>query len=73
MKILKGLTSTLSMLAFFFIGNTLFYFSFVSSPEWAILHVIIFAVMNFAIGVMITYNALVANNKRTVENMLKPK
>lgn len=73
MKFFKGLTSTLSMLAFFFIGNTLFYFSFVWFPKWVILHIIIFAFMNFGIGVMITYNALVANNKRTVENMLKPK
>ena len=72
MKILKGFTSTLSALTFFLTGNILFYFFFFFFPNWAILHVIVAAFMNFAIGVMITYNALVANNKRNVEKMLTP-
>lgn len=73
MKFLKGFTNTLSMLLYFFVGNILSYYSFGRFPDWIILHVIIAAFLNFAIGVMITYNALVANNKRTIDNMLKPK
>lgn len=61
------------MLFYFFIGNTLFYLSLEWFPSFTILTSVISAVMNFTIGVMVTYNALVANNKRTIENMLKPK
>lgn len=64
---MKALNSTLAWILYFIIGIIVFVIAY-SLP---LILVIIYAVFNVIVGIMITYNALVANNKRTIEDMLK--
>lgn len=68
MKYFKFLTSTLSMIILYFVSNVAAYFLFIN--KYPIITLFLLSIINVNVGIIITYNALVSMNKRTVKKIL---
>ena len=73
MKHLNFFKSTVFMILLFFGWNTIACFLAKWYPDWVSINIFFAAAVNVFIGIMVTYNGLVAVNKRAIEKMLTPR
>jgi hypothetical protein len=73
MKYLNFFKSTVFMILLFFGWNTMAYFLARWYPNLVSINIFFAAMVNVFIGIMVTYNGLVAVNKRAIDKMLTPK